>query len=334
VQALETAVRQTRPPREIIVVDASAGFAGHREAVLRRFADAHPRIRWDYLPSPERSLTFQRNIGLAQVTCPVAFFFDDDTLLFDDCAEEILLVYERDAGLEVGGVCADLSPRSPLDAVAAREAPRFGDENRRWGLRDRLADILASPWDQHRLFVPYDGTFHGRTPRVAQGVPTLVPEIIFHGCRMTFRTDVIRRAGGFEEVLTRHAFGEDVDASYRVSRTHALLLNRRSRVFHSMAPAARSRRTVQATLVILNAVVLFRLHRNPALRERSRVWGFIAGRLLVELLRDATKPWRRFPNFRGAWGATAEIPRLLKLPLAELRRSYPGFQQQLIDARR
>jgi GT2 family glycosyltransferase len=333
-QALTTAVRQSRAPRQIIIVDASAEFAAHRDDVMQGFAASHPGIEWIYLPSAERSLTHQRNIGLARVTSHVAFFFDDDTFLFDGCAEAVMAVYEQDKAQEVGGVSALLSPFSPLEQPAAAVEQESGKPSPWQRARWRFAELLASPWDQHRLFIPYDAAFHRREPTILKTESDLSPLILFHGCRMTFRTEILRRAGGFEEVLTRHGFGEDIDASYRVSRSHALLLTGRAQVFHAMAPTSRARRKSQATLVILNAVVLFRLHRAAGVPEKRRVWGFALWRAMVELLRDCLAPARGFVNFRGAWDAVRALPALLRLPLPQLRKSYPAFQQRLIDGGR
>ena len=330
-KALETALRQTRPPAEIIVVDASADFAACRDDVLRSFAAERPEIRWIYLPSTERSLTYQRNVGLREVTCPVAFFFDDDTLLFPDCAEEIMRTYERDTAGELGGIAAALHPLSPLDAPATTLDTPDARPAARQRMKDKLRDLVLAPWDQHRLFIPYDGTYHARMPDSLQSDPALAPEALFHGCRMTFRTCAIRRAGGFSEVLTRHCFGEDIDASYRVSRALALIVNHRARVHHAMAPASRARRRAQATLVILNAAVLFSMYRNPALGLRRQVWRFVFTRLMVEFARDSLKPWRRYPNFQGVWRAMRALPRFLRATTAELRAIYPAYQQELID---
>src|SRR5688572_8076515 len=157
-EALQTVVWQTRPPRQIIVVDSSADWEHCRHVVLESIAKAHPQFEWIYVGSSQRSLTFQRNIGLGLCTSDVAFLFDDDTFAFPDCAARILEVYDHDPGGRLGGVAAMLSPRHPageqrgiasMPESTANSPKRFS-----W-----IRDFLQSWWDQKRLFIPYDGGY-------------------------------------------------------------------------------------------------------------------------------------------------------------------------------
>jgi hypothetical protein len=97
---------QTRPPLEIIVVDASPGWENTRERVLREIASLWPGIRWRYVEAERRSSASQRNQGVRAASADVVFLFDDDSLMYPDCAAEIMRVYDADSGRSVVGVNA------------------------------------------------------------------------------------------------------------------------------------------------------------------------------------------------------------------------------------
>ena len=64
-------------------------------------------IKCIYVGAATKSLTCQRNQGLEYATGDIVFLFDDDTLMFPDCAEQILKIYEDDDGSLVGiGACS------------------------------------------------------------------------------------------------------------------------------------------------------------------------------------------------------------------------------------
>ena len=329
-QALRTAVSQSRLPKQIIIVDASSNWAQCRDEVQREFGSLQPSIEWIYLASEQRSLTHQRNVGLRSCTSEIVFLLDDDSFMFPDCAAEILAVYEQDVAHRIGGVSAMLSPENPLlQTNEARELVSAGAvRSYSW-----FSDFIHSFWDQHKLFIPYDGHYHRYAGELGLD-PHVSTELLFHGCRMTFRASAVSEAGGCEEVLIRQCFAEDIDLSYRVSRRHAIVLNRKALLFHALTAGARAGKDTQATLVILNAVVLYRLHASRKAGRNRVAYGFALRRLVVELLRDAIKPWRGFPNTRGVLRALGKMPAVLGRNDAELRRDYPAIQREIMGHRR
>lgn len=330
--ALRTTLWQTVPPRQVIVVDASDDWQRCREQVLREFGTAAPGVEWIYIGSDKRSLTRQRNLGIERCSSPIVFLFDDDTFAYPDCAERILSVYARDVRGEVGGVSAGLSPFNPLEVAGAAPPVAGGapaaHDYRGW------REWIRSLWYPERLFLPYDGRYYRRIPGWSLADPSLATVAVFHGCRMTFRTAALREAGGCEEVLVRHAFGEDIDISYRVSQRYALLVHMDALVFHATAPAARTGSIAQATLVPLNSAVLYLLHATEPVDHGRKARRFVLGRLAIELLRDGLHPWRGLPHARGAFTALRELGRLRRLARERLRGDYPLVQQRITDARR
>jgi GT2 family glycosyltransferase len=286
-----------------------------------------PGIEWIYIGSERRSSTYQRNRGLDRCQGDIVFFLDDDSFMYRDCAEMILRVYESDLRQEIGGVSAALAAcrESQVPQVTNRR-PNRPNEARPW------ARVLTSLWDQEQLFLPYDGAFHVRRLSDEQRQQGLVPVALFHGCRMTFRINAARAAGGFDEVLIRTAFGEDCDFSYRISRTQSLVLAPSALLFHEQTPAARPKRRLNTTLILLNAVALYRLHAPPAWQRKSHILRFLSKRLALETLRDGMRGRLAAPCIRGALRALRYAPGLLALDSEQLREEYPKLQTQLCEA--
>jgi cellulose synthase/poly-beta-1,6-N-acetylglucosamine synthase-like glycosyltransferase len=115
---------QTRPPLEIIVVDASPGWENTRERVLREIASLWPGIRWHYVEAERRSSASQRNQGVRAASADVMFLFDDDSLMYPDCAAEIMRGYDADSGRSVVGVTLRTWPYPPMRCLRPRERAR------------------------------------------------------------------------------------------------------------------------------------------------------------------------------------------------------------------
>lgn len=318
IRSLRANVRQTRLPAQVIVVDSSANWQGTRDRVGREIAPEWPGVEWDYVGSDRRSLTHQRNLGLARCTSDVAFLLDDDSFMYHDCAERIMSVYDADLREEIGGVCAWLA-----EQPEGSPAP----ERRRNGLGSRLVRAAERLWWQDKLFIPYDGHFHQHD--VGARGEDVIPVSLFHGCRMTFRTSAVRKVGGFEEMLIGTAYGEDCDFSYRISRNHAILAAPKARLHHEQVPVSRPKRELNTALILLNAIALYKVN-NP--RESGAAWiayKFLLGRAALELLRDCARPRKWMPYTRGVFRAARFVPTVLSLDEKALREGYASIQEEL-----
>ncbi|MGH7440300.1 MAG: glycosyltransferase family 2 protein [Polyangiaceae bacterium] len=327
VRSLRANILQSRPPAQVVVVDASAAWERTRDRVLAEVAPELPGAEWIYLGSKVRSLTHQRNLGLGRCTGDVVFFLDDDSFMYRSCAEEVMRVYEADEGEEIGGVCADLADR--LEGAAET------DGEHRKGISGLLVNVAHRQWLQERLFIPYDGRFHERpVPGLGRLGGDVEPARLFHGCRMTFRASAVRAAGGFEEMLTGACYGEDIDVSYRVSRDKALVMARRAALRHEQVPVARPRRELNTALVVLNAIALYRIHgREPgATAGAARACAFLLRRAALELLRDCARARRGMPCTRGVMRAVKYAPTVLSLEGDALRKRYIDIQRELYAA--
>jgi GT2 family glycosyltransferase len=324
IRSLRANVRQTRPPSQVIVVDSSENWQQTRDRVLAEVAPEAPNVEWVYIGSDIRSSTRQRNLGLARCTGDVVFFLDDDSFMYRDCAEQIMLVYEGDTDEKIGGVCASLADRQ--EGVPA---PNGGSEERGRSLRSRLMQLVERQWWQVRLFIPYDGQFHVREVEGFSRDVVSVP--VFHGCRMTFRTKAVRELAGFEEMLIGAAYGEDIDLSYRVSRQRALVAATKASLCHEQVPVARPKRQLNTALVLLNAIALYKLNRADDGAAGRFAYSFLLERATLEFLRDCARPRRWMPHTLGAVRAARFVPAVLRLEREALRHEYPGMQRRLYE---
>jgi glycosyltransferase involved in cell wall biosynthesis len=330
-QALRCAVTQTLPPSEVIIVDASADWESTRVEAERVLAVA-PGVRVVYVPSTRKSLPHQRNVGLGHSTGDVVFFLDDDSFMFPDCAEQVMRVYAADHERRIGGVTTMLADHPPALVAAPGLGPTAGTGAQAAGGPGLLSRAHAL-WNQDRLFIPYDGTYHGRGAGPTADVVDVEPVRLFHGCRMTFRADAVREVGGFEEALIGSAVGEDIDVSYRVSRKYALVMARRALLFHLQTVTSRPNRYRNTAHVILNGAALYCLNVDPHNRSTARVYGFALGRLALELLRDCAKLRGGLPSARGAFYALRKVPSIVGLSGDDLRERHLTLQSELFGKR-
>lgn len=325
-RCLQAAINQTLLPKQIIVVDASNDWESSKAYILDSLADKC--IEWIYLGSEQKSLTYQRNVGLNQCKADVVFFIDDDAVLFPNSAEEIMQVYENDTSLLVGGVTAllisNLEPAKSSDHHHQHEVKSLN-------LWDQILKPFHKFWSSETLFLPYDGSYYTYDISELANNTAVFSEVTLHGCRMTFRTSVVKEVGGFDEVLIRGAIAEDDDISYRVSRKYALVAAERAKIFHEETEVARLKRYNSTVLLILNIVVLFLLHTTITNGVKGLIYRFAIKRLCLEVARDCAKPQRGFAHARAAMFALSTLPKILEMDQEQLRNWYPSFQANLVD---
>jgi GT2 family glycosyltransferase len=341
---LRAALAQTRPPAEVIVVDASPAWQTSRDRVLTDIAPTLPGVRWRYVEAARRSLPAQRNQGMALATAPILFMIDDDSLMYPDCAEQILRVYAADTERRVAGVGAaerrvppDLEPRREASA-APTPGPEAGNHDRAPAAAPTLSRRLR--WNVARFFdrgpesfLPYDGRWpdHAVPPQCAN--LDVSPARALNGFRMTFRRDVIateRFLGWF----VGYAPLEDLDASHRASR-HGVLLNAHTaRLCHLTHHAARPNHYAVAAQWVMSNAVLHAVfgHDRPALARtwRRRVRRF----LLLELVKDLAKRRFTLPNFRGVLHGHRRLAQIDTMTPAQLQQWYPEVQSTLMNVPR
>jgi len=321
-----SALGQTRPPREVIVVDASTNWEENEAFALQPVRASHPEIRWEYEPARVRSLTIQRNQGLEKATTNVLFLIDDDSYMYPDCAAEILSIYEADPGCAVAGVGATLLDRPPSDD----ESPVDESQTRATARGRSLRRLLVRPFDVEALLLPYDECYPDRPiPPAVQSLGAIRCRYL-HGMRMTYRREFIQKER-FDDFLQRYAAGEDLDTSYRVSRHGALVAAPRARIYHAQDPAARLTRYTRNTLGLLNLAVLYRLKGHDPGAMLETYGRRVRGRLSAEVLRDLARGRLRLPCTRAAWNALVLLDRIRDMDATSLRAWYLEYQRELVE---
>jgi hypothetical protein len=123
---------------------------------LARDRTLWPGIRWHYVEADRRSSASQRNQGVRAASTDVVFLFDDDSLMYADCAAEIMRVYDADSGRSVVGVNAtnvgvppDASPGSAASVPTEFKTAKNYGHAARWVRRHLRADDIFIPYDRY-----------------------------------------------------------------------------------------------------------------------------------------------------------------------------------------
>ncbi len=112
-KCLKLAAEQTWPPKDIVVIDASPNWVSVKESITKDFEQNHPAIPLVYTKAKFASSSAQRNQGVDLATGDIVFLFDDDSLMYPDCAENVMQVYEADTECAIAGVSARSVPVPP-----------------------------------------------------------------------------------------------------------------------------------------------------------------------------------------------------------------------------
>jgi len=210
----DSVLRQTLPPRQIIVVndgglDVPAELSDRARAAGIAFR--HERL-------DTASLTASRNRGLALADGDVVLLMDDDGALPPDYLARLAELYQADhAGLVagIGGVMDDPGLRAPA--------------KRLWLA---LAHLMArGPWSPARCAARYV-----RLPAALAG--RLRPARWLSGGAISLRGQVAATER-FEERFCGYALYEDREFCLRVGRRRALFLAPQLRVRHAPQPTGR-----------------------------------------------------------------------------------------------
>lgn len=328
---IQLALEQTRPPVEIVVIDASQNWQTTREHVMDIFAGRTNGIRWVYEPAAVRSLTMQRNQGIQHATADVLFLLDDDSLMYPNCAMEIMRIYEADVDARVAGVQASATPISPVDFC--------GDAKKATGAKldtDGGLGAVIKQWmwrtlflmDAEKLFIPYDGCFpeHAMPPELQS--LAVRRAFLFQGFRMTYRRSVLLDEP-FEPRLRYYAAGEDLDQSYRASRHGCLLTASDAKLHHHESASGRPPRFKASCLGCLNQALLLRTHSANLGRMKWSYYQLNARRFVAEMFKDALSHRWTFPQTRGILAGCCLSYFVFTMPDRDLDVWYLDLQDSL-----
>lgn len=312
--SLPLILAQQRLPERMIVVDASddhdEAANGIRDIVERSGRDVKLEIH-----NTAAGSSRQRNCGLECVRAPVVFFPDDDSLWYPGVAENVMRVYERDAGEAIGAVC-------PTEAfVPPREGGGCDIQN---GNRARMfLSSLMNGFEKTFFMDPiyiegFSRVYEKPSPAwlVEEHAQPFGP---MTGFQMSFRTDAIR-ACGFDENLGRYSLMEDRDASLHILREKLIVCCEKARVYHSKAPGKRTDDFEWGLINILNRGYVLCKHTPPGSPARRILLRYSLFRFAVYLLRAGTPQGRR--RIQGAWKGIRALPLLITTPPEQARETY------------
>jgi GT2 family glycosyltransferase len=336
--ALNFAVRQTRPPNEIVVVDASENWEATRDLILSTIAVEHPEIRWVYAEAEYRSSTLQRNQGVLLATSEVLFLIDDDSMMYPDCAERIMEVYEADRDHKVMGVQSNFVDQLPPQSGSIEDSRQkvgisetlLAPSGRQFLWRHRFFQRLLI-LDSKEHFIPYEGYFRDYPlPEMVKEL-NVVPVRIFDGFRMTYRREVFAKEI-FEPLFLYYAVLEDSDLSYRVSRHGTLAMAIDARLHHYQSGSGRLSMVQVSALGGLNMALCLRRHSNNLRRDRSLFYRFILHLMFAQSIRDLINCRWSLPRLRGLLLVLCYAPKLFAMSDQGLTEWYPNLQRKLVRA--
>jgi GT2 family glycosyltransferase len=231
------------PKYELLVVDNMPHLPTTAE-VVATYAASDPRVC--YLAEPRRGVSHARNRGLAAAKGEIVAFADDDVVVEPEWLAALVAGFTDDQVAGVTGMVLASELETPPQlwieqyggfgkGCARRRFERTGIDTEEGDERQHMAAA-------QRSLYPYS------------------PGIFGSGANMAFRTDVVRRLGGFDRrlgsgVATRS--GEDIDLLLRVVLDgKAIMYEPAAVVWHRHKRDRRAlRRTMYAYGVGLSAVI-------------------------------------------------------------------------------
>jgi GT2 family glycosyltransferase len=231
---------QTVRPGELVVVDA--GQVADMEAAMRAALEGSG-IALVYRRSAAGT-SLQRNIALGLVQGEVLFFFDDDLLIAPDFIERALEVFQTESVPPVGGVLATFD-----------QPPRPQGWQQRWFKLFGMTRATASddPADPPRMSRAGGVVWVGE-PRGPVRVP------VASGGRTAF----LRAAIGderFDEFLPGYTLNEDVEFSFRIAKTWAIVQSPAVRCYHKRSDEGRIDYGDRLSRLVYANFYFFRKHR-------------------------------------------------------------------------
>ncbi len=337
--ALSLVLRQTRPPSEIVVVDASDDWQAGRERAESLLA-GRPELRLVYVTSPIRSSATQRNLAIEMASADVVFMIDDDSFLHPTCAEELMAVYDADSQGEVAGVGARLVSDSPVPLGVQGTPSLERKATGRHSLQSLSAMVLRTRvgrWinreilfqNHEMLFIRYDEPRERRVPDLVShldvSATTFMP-----GSGMSCRRQLGLREP-FDTTLRYYAAFEDLDFAYRLARHGVILRANRARLHHFEAAAGRIKRKKVIAFQLMNMAVFLKRNSPRPDDFRFRYHIMLWRRLVGEFLKDALSRRWEFPQVAGVLIAMRYWREIWRRDTSEIDRWYPDFQKRIID---
>ncbi|MDG2053637.1 MAG: glycosyltransferase [Phycisphaerales bacterium] len=339
VKSVRQAVQQTRPPGQIVIVDASDDWESTCQKIQELIPDSLS-IELRYVPCNIRSSTTQRNLGTDNCTQDVIFFFDDDAYMHHDCAEKIMSIYDADHEKKVAGIAGKHISQDPT----AQDSSNIASKNQ-VGQSRNIQTYLVSKfrksffgrWFMNKvlfhsmgdLFIMYDEPRARDIPQELKGFG-VTPAPFLHGFAMTVRKEIAIKEP-FEPMLRYYAAFEDLDASYRYAK-HGLLLNsNNATVHHFEAAGGRIKRKTVIVFQLLNMLVFLKKNASQPNQWTRRYKWMLRRRLFGEFIKDTMTRRFSYPQASGVFFVMRRWRKVWNKDAPELTDWYPQFQKEILE---
>lgn len=333
VKALELSLpllaAQTLPASNVIIVDAT----DDHDAMKRQVQEIADKCSLEVkiLRSTRKNSAHQRNLGLELVTAPIVLMPDDDSLLYPNSAELMVNLYAEDTEERIGAVTAQPVESSPLLA-------RDTGYKRTWFSRLKGRIQKYRNIYEHRCF-PLPTCVYARSLMGAGAVPMCIDGTNHRlvesigGYRMSFRTEILKRIGGFYDVLgygIGYAIHEDTDAIMRVMNEGYLLATaQRAMIFHNVFPSRRAGGFNYGFFHFANTLLIVR----RIIPANHAAWRSVSPYFLYKLLLYRSNCFNSYGRsvYNGAYTAWCHREQLLAAAPEDLESAYCRMCDRFIE---
>jgi|GEM_PF-6109805 len=328
-QCLRYALKQTRLPSEIVIVDGSDYWEETFKIVADTYKDHWEKIRLIYEPAKVRSLTLQRNQAVELSQADIIFSLDDDIYMHPKSAGIIMDIYERDVDEEIAMIGGHFVDSHPGEEHVKQSEP--GDINR-GSFAGYVQTSLEKRLSVDHHFVPYGKRVNGDAPpKSVQGLQ-VYPSGLVNGGRTTFR----RRFGvqvQWSSLLRYYATHEDSDFSYRMSSFGRILVAPQAEFFHADGNERQFNRFKVNTIRVRNLMALHRVSSDNKFRSSWRLLVSFCFFMGLYLLIDPARKRFSLPIVRAyALGITL-IPVFMFFPFRDFYAWYLEQQERMYRTR-
>lgn len=339
-EAIRYAINQTRPPSQIVIVDASDYWEETRDKLLQTYADAWRTIELIYEPARVRSLTYQRNQALELSAADIVFSLDDDIYLYPDAAENIMRIYEADADEEIamiGGLFVDHASddqNTPdLHEKIQSGAPTAASkDNTSISLIGWVKEKLEGQLSLSHHFVPYEKPVSRDVPPASVAKFKVFADGLINGGRTTFRRHYANKVR-WSEILKYYGTHEDGDFSYRMSLLGRLLTASDARFFHADGNERTIARFRINTIRVRNLMALHRVHSPDKLRSALRLTSSFVKFIAIYCAVDLARSRFTFPVVRAYALGALQLPYFLFFPRDNFKNWYIDLQEKMYHSR-
>ncbi len=321
-KCIQCALNQTYATCQIVIIDGSPDWETYRQEVLDTFK-GQCDVPIIYEPAQIKSTAAQRYQAVSQSTGDIVFLIDDDTLMYEDCAEKIMTIYNLDKDKQIAAVAGSNVNKNPLTVMPNEEIKHLSSSPGGGRIKHLFRKLLKT----HIRFVPYDEDFpKHEIPEFLKSMHVAYC-LTLPGFSMTMRQEIAFKEK-HECRLLRYASDEDTDISYRASRWGLLIKAFDAKMHHIGSPGGRLSVFATSVLSSLNIIFLHKLHSTDLMRSRKRLVPFMRRRIMVEFAKDVYYHNFSFPRARGMLVGYRNLSALLKSDLQVAIDRFNQLQQR------